>query len=244
MQYKESTWYGFRRIDFSFEGREALLVFPEKPRKEPRLAMKMLYFGEFVNTEVEMLKAGYHLCFVKPCDHWACDDDCHRKARFIDFLAEEFGLPRKVVAVGMSCGGFHAIMFASHHPEHLSFMYLDAPLLTFFSTRPHRLEEQKAWRLPEIQSSWGFKTYAEAYCYNGQPLHRLPEVVKHKIPLALVWGTSDEIVPPEENAEILRAIWEEAGAPIRAWERPSHGHHPHGLTDPTELLDFIEEAAL
>lgn len=245
MDYRESTWNGFRRLDFTFEGYDAILVLPDAPNEARRLAMKTEYFGAFPATEIAMLKAGYHLAYLKNRSRWGTDDDCERKKKFIDFLADEFGTARKIVTVGMSCGGFHAVSFASRYPDYVSFLYLDAPLLTFFSTAPQRrAHEVMEVRWPEVKRAWGFATYAEAFFYNDQPLHRLPTLAEHRLPVGLIYGTSDEVVPHTENAEILKEYYESVGAPIRVWCRPSYGHHPHGLEDPTPLLAYIEEVAL
>ena len=245
MNYTESTWNGFRRLDFEFEGYPAILVLPKEPNAERRLAIKTEYFNAFPATEIAMLAAGYHLCYLKNRSRWGTDDDCERKAHLIDFLADEFGTARKVVTVGMSCGGFHAVCFASRYPEKVSFLYLDAPLLTFFSTAPQRLAtEAKSVRWPEVERAWGFKTYGEAYAYNDQPVHRIPQLIANRLPVGLVYGLSDEVVPPVENAEILREMYEAAGAPIKSWARFAYGHHPHGLDKPEDLLAYIEEVAL
>ncbi len=245
MDYRESEWSGFRRLDFEFEGYPAILVLPNEPHKERRLALKTEYFAAFPETELEMLKRGYFRAYLKNRSRWGTDDDCDRKRRFVDFLADEFGTARKVVTVGMSCGGFHAVSFASRYPEYISFLYLDAPLLTFFSTADLRHEhEAKTVRWPEVQKAWGFATYAEAYAYNDQPIHRLEALAKNRLPVGLVYGNSDEVVPCFENAELLAEFYESRDLPIRVWKRPCYGHHPHGLADPRELLDYIEEVAL
>ena len=245
MNYTESTWNGFRRLDFEFEGYPATLVLPKVAHPARRLAMKMEYFNAFPNTEIAMLEAGYHLCYLKNRSRWGTDDDCERKMKFINFLADEFGTARKIVTVGMSCGGFHSVCFASRYPDYVSFLYLDAPLLTFFSTAPQRLQrEGKTVRWPEVEKAWGFATYAEAYAYNDQPIHRLGTLAAHNLPVGLIYGGSDEVVPPCENADILLELYQSKGAPIRAWFRSSYGHHPHGLDNPGELLEYIETVAL
>lgn len=245
MNYQEKDWYGFRRLEFEFEGYAASLTLPKTPRADGRMAMKTEYDGAFPKTEIAMLEAGYYRCYLKNRSRWGTDDDCDRKRRFIDFLADEFGTARKVVTVGMSCGGFHAVSFASRYPEYISFLYIDAPLLSFFSIAD-RLHEKDAMtvRWPEIQKAWGFATYAEAYAYNDQPIHRLGTLAEHKLPVGLVYGTIDEQVPAHENAEILAEFYTSRNLPIRVWKRPCYGHHPHGLEDPTELLNYIDEVAL
>ena len=245
MNYQESTWNGFRRLDFEFEGYPAILVLPNEPNAARRLAIKTEYFGAFPKTEIAMLEAGYHLCYLKNRSRWGTDDDCERKAHFIDFLADEFGTARKVVTVGMSAGGFQSIMLAARYPEKISFLYLDAPLLTFFSVGTKLFDSMvmgKRW--PEIRDAYGFATFAEAYCHPDQPASRLPLLVKNRLPVGLVYGALDEAAPPEFNAEIVRELYEAAGAPIKVWCQPLYGHHPHGLADPQPLLDYIEEVAL
>ena len=245
MNYKESTWNGFRRLDFVFEGYDAILSLPDVPNEARRLAMKMEYFDAFPATEIAMVKAGYHLCHIKNRSRFATDDDSARKSHLIDFLADEFGTARKIVTVGMSAGGFQSIAFAARYPEKVSFLYLDAPLISFFSVGTklfHSMVMGKRW--PEIRDAYGFKTFAEAHCYPDQPLHRLPALVEHRLPVGLVYGALDEAAPPEFNAEIIRELYEAAGAPIKTWCQPLNGHHPHGLPDPKPLLDYIEEAAL
>ena len=245
MNYTESTWNGFRRLDFEFEGYPATLVLPKVAHPARRLAMKMEYFNAFPATEIAMLEAGYHLCYLKNRSRWGTDDDCERKMKLIDFLADEFGTARRIVTVGMSCGGLHSICFASRYPEYVSFLYLDAPLITFFSVAPQLVESAaRGVRWPEIQRAWGFTSYAEAYCYPDQPHNRLPSLAKHRLPIGLIYGTHDEAVPPAENAEVIRELYESVGAPIRVWRRPLYGHHPHGLEDPAPLLEYIEEVAL
>ena len=47
-------WNGFKRIDFEFEGREAILVFPEVPEENKKWMLKTEYFDDFPNLEIEM----------------------------------------------------------------------------------------------------------------------------------------------------------------------------------------------
>ena len=245
MDIRESSWHGYRRLDFEFEGYPATLVLPNEPHPARRLAMKMEYFDAFPATEIAMLGAGYHLAYLKNRSRWGTDDDCDRRRRFIDFLADEFGVARRIVTVGMSCGGFHSVSFASRYPDYISFLYLDAPLLSFFSVAPHRrAHEVLDVRWPEVERAWGFRTYAEAYAYPDQPIHRLATLTAHRLPVGLVYGGADEVVPCFENAEILIGYYRAAEAPLRIWCRPAFGHHPHGLEDPRPLLEFIEETAL
>ena len=61
------------------------------------------------------------------------------------------------------------------------------------------------------------------------------------IPVMLVCGNADVIVPYDENGMVLSKILQTAGHPFREILKPGCGHHPHGLEDPTPIIEFAEE---
>ena len=44
---REMLWNGFKRIDFEFEGREAILVCPQVPNEDKKWMIKTEYFDHF-----------------------------------------------------------------------------------------------------------------------------------------------------------------------------------------------------
>ena len=85
IEYQESTWNGFRRLDFTFAGYPAILILPKTPHKEGRIAIKTEYFGAFPATEIAMLEAGYHVCYLKNRSRWGRDQE------FRGFCSSSFG---------------------------------------------------------------------------------------------------------------------------------------------------------
>ena len=126
MEYAVSDWFGFERRDFSFMGREALVVLP-KGKPGGKWAVKMEYFGAFPNLEIELLSRGWCLAYLKNVNRWGTDADSDAKAAFVPFMAEEFGLEERFACVGMSCGGLCSVNFAAKYPSLVSVLYLDAP---------------------------------------------------------------------------------------------------------------------
>lgn len=242
MKYTESNWNGFRRIDFVFKDREALLVFPDDNTKTDKWMLKTEYFGAFPALEIDMLKKGYHLVYLKNRSRWGTDDDQELKRDLADFLSSEFGLRKKCVCIGMSCGGLHAVCFASRYPAYVSLLYLDAPVLSFCGWSDE-CDHKEVW-LTEQQQAYGFRTMAESRIYNDQPIHRLKTLTDNRLPVALVYGAADKTVSPTENAEVLLDYYKSQGAPIRAWRKEGCDHHPHGPVDNAEVIDFIEKNAL
>lgn len=233
---------GFERIDFNFQGREAILVLPNKKNEKKEWMLKTEYFGAFPKFESDMLERGYYLAYLKNNNRWGSDEDQRAKRDFAEFLHEKYGLNRKCICVGMSCGGFHAVNFASRYPSYVSLLYLDAPLLSFYGWS-EEFGNKYSW-IEEQKKAYGFKTEAEVYVYNDLPIHRLRTLTENNIPIALVYGGSDKVVDPHTNAEMLKEYYELQGASIKSWCKPECDHHPHGFDDNTELIEYIEKVKL
>lgn len=242
--YTYSEFAGFRRADFSFEGRDALIVFPKEPEPQGRWMIKMEYFGAFPALEIELLKRGWHLCYLKNINRWGTDADSDAKARFADFIADEFGLERKFTCIGMSCGGICSVNFAARHPGYAAFLYLDAPVMNLlscpmgFGVGDPLGEGDSGWR--EIEDAFGF-TLPELLTYREHPIDKIPILAEHNIPVALVYGNSDTCVPYIENGIVLEKYYKEHNLPLFCVGKKACGHHPHGLEDNTALADFIEK---
>ncbi len=48
-------------------------------------------------------------------------------------MLETFNVSKKCVIIGMSCGGMQEIYFSAKHPEYVSCVYLDAPVVNLLS---------------------------------------------------------------------------------------------------------------
>jgi pimeloyl-ACP methyl ester carboxylesterase len=72
-------------------------------------------------------------------------------------------------------------------------------------------------------------------------LKTLGVLAKHQIAIVSVVGDSDEVVPVDENTALAEKIYKELGGVIEVIHKPGVGHHPHGLDDPTPVVEFIEK---
>ena len=234
----ESLWNGFRRIDFEFEGREAILVFPDKPNEKKNWLFKTEYFHAFVDYEVEMVKRGWHLAYIQNITRWCKEEDLDTKKQFCDFLQSEYGLYEKCVPVGMSCGGLIGCKFAAKYPGYVSALYLDAPVMNYLSC-PAGLGKGTDSMWQEFQEAMGMDL-AELICYREHPIDKMHILLENNIPIIMVYGDSDDIVPYDENGAILEKFYRENGGTIITIGKKNCGHHPHGLTDHTPLIEFAE----
>ena len=236
-------WNGFELREFEFEGKEAKVVIPQIRAKHPRLAIKTEYWDAFPKTEIELLKEGFYLCYIKNNNRWGTDEDLDRKARFVKKVIADFGLSEKCVPVGMSCGGLFAIKFAAKYPELVSCIYVDAPVLNFMSCPcGFGVGNPLSENLDEILDALNI-SLSELLCYREMPMDKLPALIENKIPAIMVAGDSDSVVPYVENGILLEKAYKENNVPIEVYIKPGCDHHPHGLEDTTPVIEFIKKYA-
>jgi len=238
MEYRKSEWNGFLCLDFKFEDRDAKLVCPQEPCEGKKWLLKTEYFGAFPAFEVKMLKKGYHVAYVSNQTRWHAVSDDDVKAKFCDFLQSEFGLHRKCLPVGMSCGGMHAVYFGAKYPELVAGLYLDAPVLNLLSC-PCGIGGSTDSMYEEFVKDTGM-TKSDLINYRNHPIDYVKELVEHKIPVFLVAGDSDGVVPYVENGKPFYEYYVKHGGDISQIVKPGCDHHPHGLADQEPLITFTE----
>lgn len=144
----KSSWHGFDRYDFLMDETD-FTIKPHKAGKDEGNAVRTqvkgqlrcvvvvpkqaapgnpwswrgYYFDHEPQTEIELLKRGFHVGFIwcdagRPWDAW------------YKFLTETHGLSRKPAFVGMSRGGRNAYTWAAANPDRVSCIYADNPAIS------------------------------------------------------------------------------------------------------------------
>lgn len=237
-----NLWNGFACEEFLFEEHNATIVFPKPGKANGWLAVKTEYRDAFPEAaEIDLLKNGFHLCFLQNDNRWGTNRDLDRKARFIRHLQNQYHLHSRCVPIGMSCGGLIAIKLAARYPELIQCLYLDAPVVNYMSCPcgfgignllPNNPEE--------ILKALDLKSLSELLAYRDMPLDHIPALVANQIPVVLVSGDSDSLVPFCENGIFVQKAYKDAGAEIEVYIKPGGDHHPHGLPENnTPVIDFI-----
>lgn len=231
----------YRMERFLFEDREAAIVYPKTKDSKGRWALKTEYFAAFQDLEEKLVENGFHLLYLKNNNRWGTDDDLDAKKRFSKAVSRNYGLRDKCVMIGMSCGGLHAIKQAAKHPEMADLLYLDAPVVNLLSC-PFGLGTRGTEIAPsakqEALDALGFDL-SGMIAYREHPLDKLQELIGHRIPVALVYGTADTIVPYEENGWYVRQAYEKTDIPFLVQSKIGVNHHPHGPADMDTMLAFI-----
>ena len=234
-------WHGFRQECFEFEGRKAIVVFPETPDEKKNWTLKTEYWDAFPEAEVELLRRGFHVTWLENVSRLAYKADSDAKARFAAFLREKYGLRDKCVPVGMSFGGSCAINFAGEYPELVACLYLDAPV-TNFQNIPGRFgdaECEEVWEKEFLAIYPGMKRW-QMFKFADHPINKADILLEHNLPVLLVYGTQDVTVKFEEHGALLVEAYEEKPELMTVMQRVSQGHHPHGFPQKPEIIaDYI-----
>ena len=240
MEYTPITWHDYEGVSFTFDGAPAKVIFP-KGCPNGKWALKTEYFNAFPETELELLRRGWHIAYQQNDNRWAQERDLIRKADFVRFVAKEFSLESKCSMVGMSCGGMYAVLLAARCPELADVLYLDAPVINLLSC-PCDMGIAQSGLFEEFHRFTG-KTKSEMLSYRDHPIDHVPTLLAHEIPVVLVAGDSDRTVPYSENGALVARMYEEGSGTIRVFLKKGCDHHPHGLTDATTVANAIEELA-
>ncbi len=233
-------FHGFEGVEFSFEGKIAKVV---KPHVTPngKWALKTEYFNAFPETEIELLKRGWHIAYNENDNRWAEKTDLERKGAFIRFVAKTFALHDKCALVGMSCGGLYAVKTAVMFPSLVSALYLDAPVMNFLSCPFGLGGTNNVESMPEEYCRCTGRTLQEMLFYREHPLDQMPMLLANGLPIVLVSGDSDTVVPYVENGAHLEKYYKAHGGVLEVYIKAGGDHHPHGLPDVTPIVAFLEK---
>lgn len=230
------NWNGFNLERETFEGRELITVFPKKPNG--KWAIKTEYFDAFPDVQIELLEMGYHIFHIKNITRWHKWEDTEARAKLAEYVHAKYNLSQKCVIIGMSCGGMQGIYFAAKYPQYVSCMYLDAPVVNLLSC-PAGLGKSSGF-MDEFQNHKGMDLI-ELLSYREHPLDYIPSLVENNIPIILVSGDADTVVPYDENGIFLNDAYIKNGCIIETIIKKGADHHPHSLEDNTPIIEFIKK---
>lgn len=217
-------------INLTFNGFEATVIRPEHPNGKWIWKTEFLY--AFDKAEQELVKLGYTRVYYKICDMYGSERAVRLMHDFREFIVKEFDLSEKCVLFGFSRGALYAFNFARAYPEYVDKIYLDAPVLDV-RTWPHKgAQRDELCREYSISEDM-------LDDYPANPVKNFAELFSHGIPLLLVAGDSDDIVPFDKNGERMAEYCRENGIGITCIVKPGCNHHPHSLEDVTPIIDFV-----
>ena len=237
---KQSEWNGFQRYDFEVDGKPVLVVVPKEVAEGKPWVWHGEFFGHKPAPDVALLGRGFHIVYLRVPDMLGAPAAVASWNVCYQELTEKYGLAKKVALVGLSRGGLYCYNWAAANADKVACIYGDAPVCDFKSWPGGRGKGKgsaRDWKL--VLDRYGFKDEAEALAYDKNPVDQLLPLAMRKVPLLHVYGDADDVVPWDENTGVMAQRYRKLDGSITLIAKPGVGHHPHGLDDPTPIVEFI-----
>ena len=195
-----------------------------------------------------LVARGFHHAFLDVGNTFGSPAAVAKLARFHDELVRR-GLSPRPALIGISRGSLYAHRFAADHPDKVSVIYGDAGVCDIRSwpggVAAGRKGKGSAGDWAEVKKLYGFADDGAALAWTGNPVDTLAPLAKAGVALIHVVGDADDVVPPEENGLVVAERYRALGGTVELIHKPGIGHHPHGLDDPSPVVEFvIRHAAL
>lgn len=235
-----SDWHGFERHDFEVDGKTATVVVP----KEAAPGKPWLWHGEFFghkpDPDIALLGRGFHIVYLAVPDQLGAPSAVAHWNRLYQELTQRHGLSAKAALCGLSRGGLYCFNWAVANPSRTACIYADAAVCDFKSW-PGGFGKGKGsprdWQL--VKERYGFPSDEAAKAYAGNPVDSLAPLAAAHVPLLLVFGDADDVVPWDENSGVIAERYPKLGGSVELIRKPGVGHHPHGLEDSRPIVEFL-----
>lgn len=146
------------------------------------------------------------------------------------------GYSSKPVLLGQSRGGLMMLTWAMRHPDKLTAFAGIYPVCNLAGWPMKKSKEfvLKDYGMPEAELTGNLAKY--------NPIDNLQGLLANKVPVFIVHGNADTLVPYEENGALLRQRYEAGGGTVSVKMIDGGGHKVSpSFFECRELLDFIEK---
>lgn len=240
---RRTTWHGFDRHHFTVAERPAYIVVPKKAADGKPWIWRARFPDFHFEMDVELLKQGFHVAYVDVAGMFGSPKAMAIADAFYDDVTQQRGLGPKPVLEGVSRGGLFVYNWTARHPDRVSAIYCDTPVLDFKSWPGGKgtgIGSTGTWK--QCLAIYGLSEEA-ALEFKDIPLNHASVIAKHEIPLLHIVSESDTVVPPQENTYELQRRLKELGHPLPVISVPmgtekSHGHH-FTHPDPQRVVEFV-----
>jgi len=235
-----SDFHGYVSHDFVVDGCAVHVVEPKTPLPGRPWVWRTMFWNAFPNADVVLLGRGYYAAFIDVGNTFGCPDAMKHFDAFYAQMTGAFGLAKLPALEGLSRGGLYAYRWAYVNTDKVGCIYGDAPVCDMKSWPGGKGKGSGSpsdWQA--AIGAYHFSGEQEMLDFKGNPVDILAPIAAAKIPIIHVVGDSDHAVPEAENSEIVRDRYTKLGGPFVLIVKQGCDHHPHGLVDPTPVVNFI-----
>lgn len=239
---KTDSFHGFGGISFQLPqtAAQCRIFFPRGIAKGTPWILRARFFGHQPALDIALLERGFHLAYCDVSNLYGSQPAIDRYLE-LHSLLEDAGLHKRAVLEGMSRGGLQIVNWATAYPSRVAAIYGDNPVLDIRSWPGGNSGKRSDADWRRCLKAYGLD---ETSAKNFKPVtvERLKPLVREGVPMMLVLGTEDKVVPAAENGNLLATRYMQASGQVEVWRKPGNGHHPHGLDPIAPLLRAILRA--
>jgi hypothetical protein len=235
-----SDFHGYGCYQFDVDGHDARIAVPSRPLPGRPWMWRTMFWDAFPSADIALLERGFYIAYVDAGDTFASPDALKLFDAFYELLTAKYGFSKKPALEGLSRGGYCAYRWAYFNTDKVGCIYGDAPLCDIGVLRRRvndRSEISSLWR--KVIASYGLPDDAEASAIEGNPIDSLDRLAVAHIPILHVCGDIDEAAVNADNNDIVQERYPRLGGEFTLIMKRNCPHHPHGLSDPTLVADYI-----
>lgn len=245
---ERTVWHSFDRYHFTVADRPAYIVVPPEAATGKPWIWRARFPDFHCEADVELVKQGFHIGYVDVAGLLGGPEAMKIGDAFYDDVTQQRGLHSKPVMEGVSRGGLFVYNWAARHPERVTAIYCDTPVLDFKSWPGGQgtgIGSVGTWK--QCLKVYNL-TEEDALKFEGIPLNHAAVISENRIPLLHIVSETDTVVPPQENTYELQRRLKTLGhelpvISVAEGTKKSHGHH-FTHPDPQQVVDFILKQTL
>lgn len=237
-----SQWHGYEKVSFSFEGRNAYIVNPEKSVPGNPWIWRAYFPDWHYEMDSILVSRGFHIAFIDCSDMYGSPAAMNVWERFYRYMLTRYSLATRPALEGVSRGGLYIYGWAKRNPDKVSCIYAEAPVLDIKSWPGGKGKGRGSaddWK--KCLKVYSF-TESQALDFKDNPVDNIESPAAYKIPVIHVVCAADSIVPVAENTAVFAEKYLSAGALVRVDTMSENisleGHH-FNINHPEHYADFI-----
>ncbi len=235
-----SDFHGFTCHHFKLDECSTYVVEPTHPLEGKPWVWRTKFWGVYPEADIAALQAGLYVAYMEVGNTFGCPDAMKHFDRFYSTMTTQYGFSPKPALEGLSRGGLYAYRWACVNTDKVGCIYGDAPVCDMKSWpggKGKGTGSKGDW--DEAIKVYHFASEQEMLDFPGNPVDTLAPLAAAHIPIIHVCGDADTAVPETENTDIVRERYQKLGGDFVLIVKQGCNHHPHGLTNPKPVVDFI-----
>lgn len=226
-----SRKYGQQRAEFEAAGHWGFVILPPKDKRRKNMpwvwyapAFKGGHPNESNGWICERLLAkGIAVCGVDIGESYGNPAGRAAFTEFHKFVIKEFDIEKKTSLWAQSRGGLMLFNWAAEHPDMVKRIAATYPVLDM-RTYPGLATAAPAYGITESE--------LESHLSEHNPVERIAPIAAKKVPILIIHGDSDTVVPIEPNSAKFTRRYLTLGGPIEMIVVKGKGH--------AEIPEFFE----